>query len=389
MKRVMTIYGTRPEAIKLAPLIQAMREAKTLVPVVTLTGQHQEMTGQVNDLFGIRSDYDLGSLRLGTSLAANIATVLRALSALLDEDLPDAIVVQGDTWSALTGAMAGFYSQIPVFHVEAGLRTGLLREPFPEEGQRRLITSISSLHLAPTPGAKQNLLGEGVDPNNVVVTGNTVIDALQMAARRATTFADKRIEVMLSSGRPMLLVTMHRRDSWGVPMRAALTALRDVLIRHPEVWILLPVHRNPLVADVVDEVLGDHSGVLLTDPLDYGEFCRAMQGAAIVITDSGGVQEEAPSLGKPVLVLRDTTERPEGVATGTVKLIGTQRGGVRDAITHLIEAPEARRAMSTPVNPYGDGRAAVRCVAAIEAFFAVGRRPADFEPREWAAGRSL
>ena len=362
MKRIMTIYGTRPEAIKMAPLVKALEAADKLEPVVAVTGQHREMLDEVNALFGITPAHDLDLMRRGASLTEITTSALTATSQLIERVAPDAVVVQGDTTSAFTGALASFYNQVPVVHLEAGLRTGNIYSPFPEEVNRRLTAPLSALHLAPTPTSRANLEREGIDPTTITVTGNTVIDALLTSTSVHPAFRDPRVPQLLSAGGPILLVTTHRRESWGAPMEGTMAAVREVAERHPEVQVLLPMHRNPTVRNVVEHVLGRQGNVLLTD--------------------SGGVQEEAPSLGKPVLVLRDTTERPEAVHAGTVRLVGTGRLAVRDAILELFEDGEAWARMSHAVNPYGDGHAAPRCVAAIEELFGLGRRLPDFIPAE-------
>lgn len=380
VKRIMTIYGTRPEAIKMAPLVKALEASGTLEPIVAVTGQHREMLDQVNSLFSITPAHDLDLMRPGASLTEITTTTLTATSQLIEEVRPDAVVVQGDTSSAFTGALAALYHQVPVVHLEAGLRTGNIYSPFPEEVNRRLTAPITTLHLAPTSTSRANLEREGIDPATITVTGNTVIDALLTSTTVAPTFEDPRVPELLASGAPILLVTTHRRESWGAPMAATMAAVREVAERHPEVRILLPMHRNPLVRDVVEGALGGLDNVLLTAPLSYHEFAHAMKAAKVVLTDSGGVQEEAPSLGKPVLVMRDTTERPEAVEAGTVRLVGTDRVAVRDATLELLEDEAAWTRMSTAVNPYGDGRAAARSVAAIEELFGLGHRLPEFTP---------
>ena len=382
MKRIMTIYGTRPEAIKMAPLVKALEAADKLEPVVAVTGQHREMLDEVNALFGITPAHDLDLMRRGASLTEITTSALTATSQLIERVAPDAVVVQGDTTSAFTGALASFYNQVPVVHLEAGLRTGNIYSPFPEEVNRRLTAPLSALHLAPTPTSRANLEREGIDPTTITVTGNTVIDALLTSTSVHPAFRDPRVPQLLSAGGPILLVTTHRRESWGAPMEGTMAAVREVAERHPEVQVLLPMHRNPTVRNVVEHVLGRQGNVLLTDPLSYHEFAHALKPTKVVLTDSGGVQEEAPSLGKPVLVLRDTTERPEAVHAGTVRLVGTGRLAVRDAILELFEDGEAWARMSHAVNPYGDGHAAPRCVAAIEELFGLGRRLPDFIPAE-------
>ncbi len=378
MPRIMTIYGTRPEAIKMAPLIGALREHPALQPIVAVTGQHREMLDQVNQLFGIVPDHDLDLMSHGATLPQLSARALLATSELLEETAPDVVVVQGDTSSAFVAALAAFYQRIPVVHLEAGLRTGDIYSPFPEEVNRRLTAPIAALHLAPTSTSRRNLEREGIDPASIAVTGNTVIDALRTTVDKPVSFTDPRVAELIGSGVPLLLVTSHRRESWGDKMGEAMAALRDVAERHRELEILLPMHRNAIVRDVVEPAFDGVGNITLTEPLSYHEFAHALRACRLVVTDSGGVQEEAPSLGKPVLVMRDTTERPEAVDAGTVKLVGTDRAVVRDETLALLEDPAAYAAMANATNPYGDGYAAARGVAAIAHLLGLGERLPEF-----------
>jgi UDP-N-acetylglucosamine 2-epimerase (non-hydrolysing) len=389
MTRVMTIYGTRPEAIKMAPLVTALRAHPRLEPVVAVTGQHREMLDQVHASFGIRPDHDLDLMAPGSGLAEMGAAVLRATTALLDRARPDLVVVQGDTSSAFFAALSAFYARVPVVHLEAGLRTGDLASPFPEEANRRLTAPLAALHLAPTETSRRHLVAERIDPATIVVTGNTVIDALLDTRTRPVRFADPAVAAALTSGRSILLVTSHRRESWGAPMRAAMAAVRAVAERRPELLVVLPMHRNPVVREVVEPALGGLDNVVLTEPLSYPEFAHLLGACRLVLTDSGGVQEEAPSLGRPVLVMRDTTERPEAVSAGTVRLVGTHTDPIVHAVLRLLDDPAAYASMAAAVNPYGDGAAAGRCVAAIAALVGAGSRLPDFAPTRpesgWAA----
>ena len=378
LHRVMTIYGTRPEAIKMAPLIAAVHEHPAMEAVVAVTGQHREMLDQVNELFGIVPDHDLDLMTHGATLAAVTSRTLTATTDLLERTTPDLVVVQGDTSSAFTAALAAFYQRIPVVHLEAGLRTGDIYAPFPEEVNRRLTAPIAALHLAPTATSRQNLVSEGIDPVHIAVTGNTVIDALRTTIGRPVEFGDQRVAEIVASGQPILLVTSHRRESWGPRMAEAMGAVRNIADRHPEVRVLLPLHRNALVRDVIEPALAGLDNVLLTEPLSYHEFAHVLRASHVVLTDSGGVQEEAPSLGKPVLVMRDTTERPEAVEAGTVKLVGTSREAILGETLRLIEDSTAYAQMANAINPYGDGHAAPRCVAAIAQLLGVGERLPDF-----------
>ncbi|MEO7234008.1 MAG: UDP-N-acetylglucosamine 2-epimerase (non-hydrolyzing) [Lapillicoccus sp.] len=380
MFRVMTIYGTRPEAIKVAPLIGALRDHSRLEPVVAVTGQHREMLDQVHTSFGIEPDHDLDLMAPGSSLAEIGAAVLSATTGLLQADRPDVVVVQGDTSSAFFAALSAFYQQVPVVHLEAGLRTGDIHAPFPEEVNRRLTAPIAALHLAPTTTSRDHLLAENIDPASIVVTGNTVIDALHATQARPVAFGDEALARAVSSGRRILLVTSHRRESWGERMTASMEAVRVVASDFPDLLVVLPMHRNPLVRDVIEPALHGLDNVVLTEPASYPEFAHLLGASHLVLTDSGGVQEEAPSLGKPVLVMRDTTERPEAVAAGTVRLVGTQTAAIVEETTRLLTDPAAYAAMAAAVNPYGDGAAAPRCVAAIAQLLGVGTRLPDFAP---------
>jgi UDP-N-acetylglucosamine 2-epimerase (non-hydrolysing) len=379
-RRVMVIYGTRPEAIKVAPLIKALEDSPHFEPIVAVTGQHREMLDQVNDLFDIKPQYDLALMVPGATLTELSVRALSATSTLIQQTTPDAVVVQGDTTTAFASALAAFYQQVPVIHLEAGLRTGNMSSPFPEEANRRLTAPLAALHLAPTSKSRQNLLSEGIPDALIATTGNTVIDALHDTVAKPVTFKDPALQQLVESGDRFVLVTAHRRESWGQPMRDAMTGLRRLAERFPNLHLVLPMHLNPIVRDVISDVLGDVPGVVITEPLSYHEFCHTMRSAYIVLTDSGGVQEEAPSLGKPVLVMRDTTERPEAVDAGTVRLVGTAEVDVLEAMTLLLEDESAYASMANAVNPYGDGHAAARSVAAIGDLFGCGKRLPDFKP---------
>jgi UDP-N-acetylglucosamine 2-epimerase (non-hydrolysing) len=378
VKKVMVVYGTRPEAIKMAPLVTALREHEELQPVVAVTGQHREMLDQVNELFGIRPDHDLDLMTHGAGLREITTRTLAATSELLQQTAPDAVVVQGDTTSAFTAALAAFYEQIPVVHLEAGLRTGNIYSPFPEEVNRRLTAPLAALHLAPTRTSRANLEREGVDRAAITVTGNTVIDALMTTTSIEPKFADKVVEEVVRSGHDLLLVTSHRRESWGDRMTGAMDGVRSIASAHPDLLVLLPMHRNRVVRDVIEPALRGLDNVVLTEPLSYHEFAHALKASKVVLTDSGGVQEEAPSLGKPVLVMRDTTERPEAVTAGTVRLVGTDRDTIVREVERLLTDDGAYAAMATAVNPYGDGRAASRSVAAVAHLFGLGDRAPEF-----------
>lgn len=366
--RIMTVYGTRPEAIKVAPVIKALEASSTFESVTVVTGQHREMLDQVNELFGIVPDHDLDIMSHGQTLAQIFARVIEGLDPILEKVEPAAVIVQGDTSTSTAAALAAFYRHIPVVHVEAGLRSGNISSPFPEEANRRITTQIAALHLAPTETSRANLLAEGIGDSTIVVTGNTVIDALLTTVGMKVPFTDPRLEDLAASGRRVLLVTTHRRENWGGAMENVGRALARIARTFPEVEIVLPAHRNPIVREAVLPQLEGLQNVTITEPLAYGEFTRMLSLATVVLTDSGGIQEEAPSLGKPVLVMRENTERPEAVQAGTVRLVGTDELSLVRNVTELLTDATTYGAMSTATNPYGDGMAAARVVGSLEPF---------------------
>ncbi|MGM0929163.1 MAG: non-hydrolyzing UDP-N-acetylglucosamine 2-epimerase [Actinomycetota bacterium] len=378
MHTVMPIYGTRPEAIKMAPIVKALQEDDRFLCVVTVTGQHREMLDQVNNLFGITPDHDLDIIQPGQSLNGILSRTVHGLDALFAKSAPDAVLVQGDTTTSTAAAIAAFNRGIPVIHVEAGLRSGNLLSPFPEEANRKITSQIASLHLAPTPVSKTNLLVENVSAGDIVITGNTVIDALFETVARRVAFTDPHLERLATEGRDILLVTTHRRENQGDAMRGVGRALARVAAIYPDMVLVLPVHKNPLVRDAVLPALQGVGNILVTEPLDYPEFTRLLSLAHVVLTDSGGVQEEAPSLGKPVLVMRENTERPEAVDAGAVLLIGTDEDRIVAEVSRLLEDADHYDSMAEAVNPYGDGMAAERSVAAVAELLGVGRRLPDF-----------
>ncbi|MFB8235455.1 non-hydrolyzing UDP-N-acetylglucosamine 2-epimerase [Kitasatospora purpeofusca] len=364
--RVGIVYGTRPEAIKIAPLALALAAADGFRPVLVSTGQHLEMVEEINEAFGLRPRYRLKVLRPGRPLGPMAADLVDALQEPLRREELDLVVVQGDTTTAFAAALAATYARIPVVHLEAGLRTGDPQEPFPEEINRRMIAQVAALHLAPTREAAANLLGEGIKPADVVVTGNTVIDALHTILRSPVDFHDPRLSELVAHNGPVVLLTMHRRESWGRPMEEVARAVAELCAARPDLRFVVPLHPNPQVREVFERALGGHPRVLLCGPLPYTDFVGLLHRATLVLTDSGGVQEEAPSLGSPVLVLRDRTERVEGVAAGCAKLIGTDRRRIVAEVLGLLADRAAYEAMRKPgLLCYGDGRAAERSVAAI------------------------
>ena len=377
--QVMLVYGTRPEAIKLAPLVAAMRDDERFNPVVIVTGQHREMLDQVHEFFGIVPDDDLDIHAPGQTLTQITNRSLRGVGRAIEAHRPDAVVVQGDTTSA--AALAAFYHEVPVLHVEAGLRTGDISSPFPEEANRRLISQVTTLHLCPTATSRDNLLGERTDPQRVRVTGNTVIDALLVAVDRRVPPPDENLAAALEDGsRRVVLVTAHRRESWGEPMRAIGRAVARLAEQHPEVLFVLPVHRNPKVREALLPQIEGHGNVIWCDPLEYGAFCALIDRSDVVLTDSGGVQEEAPALSKPVLVMRDNTERPEAVAFGVAELVGTDEDRIVERVSALLTDEAAYTAMAQAANPYGDGHACKRILAATAALFGRGVPLPEFEP---------
>ncbi|SDJ54440.1 non-hydrolyzing UDP-N-acetylglucosamine 2-epimerase [Arthrobacter cupressi] len=378
MPVVMPIFGTRPEAIKMAPIILALRDSAEFDCVVTVTGQHREMLDQVNELFGIVPDHDLNILQRGQSLSEIMTRTVDGLNKIFQNGKPDAVIVQGDTTTSTAAAIAAFYHDIPVIHAEAGLRSGNLFSPFPEEGNRKITSQIASLHLAPTNTSKENLLAEGISREDIVVTGNTVIDALLSTVGKEVPFSDPALEELVDSGRRVLLVTTHRRENQGNAMLSIGRALARIAEDEAELTIVLPAHKNPVVREALLPSIKDIANVIVTEPLAYGEFTRMLSLAHFVLTDSGGVQEEAPSLGKPVLVMRENTERPEAVSAGTVRLIGTAEDRIVREVQTLLRNRSVFDGMANAVNPYGDGRAAARTIAAIEALFGLGQRMDDF-----------
>ena len=378
--KVMTVFGTRPEAIKMAPIVlELQKHPDKITPVVAVTAQHREMLDQVLNLFNITPDHDLDIMAQGQTLFDITTKAMKGLDQILTDEKPDIVLVHGDTTTTFAGALAAYYHQIPVGHVEAGLRTHNKYSPFPEEMNRRLTGCISDLNFAPTETSEANLLAESVPAESIFVTGNTVIDALHHTVRDDFAFEDEMLRNIDFTNKRVILVTTHRRENLGEPMRHVYKALRQLTEEFDDVEVVFPVHKNPKVREVVREELGGLSKVHLIDPLDYEPFANLMSRAHLILTDSGGVQEEAPALGKPVLVLRDTTERPEAVAAGTVKLIGTDRERVYQEAKMLLTDKEEYGRMAESVNPYGDGKASERIIQAILYHYGLaGERPTVF-----------
>lgn len=380
MLKIMTVYGTRPEAIKVAPIIKALEESDNFESIPVVTGQHREMLDSVNKLFGIEPVRDLNIMSAKQGLNGIVAKVIKGLDAVYAEFEPDAVIVQGDTSTVMGAAIAAFNRQIPVVHVEAGLRSGDINSPFPEEANRKLTSQISKLHLAPTSTSKANLLREALPEKEIVVTGNSVIDALLEVVEKPVEFTDQTVAELVAQkdDAPIVLVTTHRRENLGESMQNIGRAVATLAVKYPGYRFLLPAHKNPLVRENVLPHLEGLKNVFVTEPLAYAEFAHVIAASRIVLTDSGGVQEEAPSLGKPVLVMRENTERPEAVEAGTVRLVGTDYDRIVEEVSALIDDEKHFASMANAVNPYGDGKAAARAVAAIEELFGLGKALPDF-----------
>ncbi len=379
MKRtVLVVMGTRPDAIKLAPVVRALRAlSQEFRCVVVATAQHREMLDQVLAVFGITPDHDLDIMTEGQSLADITVRTLTGLERILPGAAPDMVVVQGDAAPSFVGALAAFYRKIPVAHVEAGLRTADKYQPFPEEMYRRMTSVLADLHFPPTAAARANLEREGVPAGRITVTGNTVIDALLDVARRDDPPADPRLKALLAREGRRVLLTSHRRENWGEPQRRIFLAIRDLLDRFPDLELIFPVHPNPVVTQPAQEILGAHPRAHLFRPFDYASNVCCMKAATLILTDSGGIQEEAPALGRPVLVLRETTERPEGVQAGTARLVGTDRARIVETASQLLTDADAYGRMSRARNPYGDGRASERIVSVLRHHFGFTPNPPD------------
>ena len=364
MKNILCVIGTRPEAIKMAPVILALKKESWANTRILATAQHRHMLDQVNDFFAIDPDIDLNIMRPNQALTTLTARLLLELDDVLEAERPDVVLVQGDTTTVMTVALACFYHRIPIGHVEAGLRTWDMQNPFPEEVNRVIAGKLARWHFAPTERSRHNLLKEGVLDSEIIVTGNTVIDALLMTAAK-----DLELAVPLEPNKRLVLVTSHRRENFGEPLRNICRALRTLAESNPAVQFLYPVHPNPNVKDVAHEFLAELPNFTLCEPLDYAPFIAAMKRAHLILTDSGGVQEEAPALGKPVLVLRDETERPEAVVEGVVKLVGANYERIIEETQRLLDDDGAYRAMARGVSPYGDGLASGRIVSTLAAHF--------------------
>ncbi|MCL8493832.1 UDP-N-acetylglucosamine 2-epimerase (non-hydrolyzing) [Corynebacterium sp. B5-R-101] len=377
--KIMTVYGTRPEAIKVAPVIKALEKDERFESVAVSTGQHKEMLEQVNTMFGIEPKLDLHLMKPGQGLNEIVSRALMGLDEIIDAEQPDVIISQGDTSTAMAAALAGFHRGVKIVHLEAGLRTGDIHSPFPEEANRKLIGQVAELHLAPTAGSMENLRRENVRSKDIAVTGNTVIDALLEAASWDTEFEDPALQEAAESGKRLVVVTTHRRENLEA-MKEIGGAVKDLAENYSDINFVLPLHLNPKVREAVLPEVESLPNVVITNPLPYDQFTKLLDRATIILTDSGGVQEEAPALGKPVLVMRQNTERPEAVVAGTVKLVGTNRSLIVAEAKLLLDDDAAYHSMANAVNPYGDGKAAERAVAAIAELLGVGERLPDFDP---------
>lgn len=376
--KVMTIFGTRPEAIKMAPLVLELeRQPERFESIVTVTAQHRQMLDQVLDIFQIKPDYDLDVMKDRQTLADITANVLIGLESVMKDAKPDIVLVHGDTTTTFAAGISAFYNQIKVGHVEAGLRTWNKYSPFPEEMNRQVTDVLADMYFAPTIESEANLLQENHPADKIFITGNTAIDALQETVKEEY---QHEVLTKIASGNRLVLMTMHRRENQGVPMERVFHAIRQVVDKHEDVEVVYPVHLNPIVQEAADRILGNHPRIHLIAPLDVIDFHNLASRSYMIMSDSGGVQEEAPSLGVPVLVLRDTTERPEGVAAGTLRLVGTETDAVLEAMTELLEDPSAHQKMAEASNPYGDGLASKRILDAIAYEFGLStEKPASFQ----------
>lgn len=363
MKKVMLVFGTRPEAIKMCPLVNELKKRKNIETIVCVTGQHRQMLDQVLEAFSVVPDYDLSIMKDKQTLFDVTVNILERIKTVLEEVKPDVVLVHGDTSTTFVTALACFYLQIPVGHVEAGLRTYNIYSPYPEEFNRQAVSIISQYNFAPTELSKQNLLKEGKAPDSIYVTGNTAIDALKTTVRADYTHP----ELDWAKDSRLIMITAHRRENLGEPMRHMFKAIRRVMDEHPDVKAIYPIHMNPVVREIAQEYLGDDDRIHIIEPLDVLDFHNFLSRSYLILTDSGGIQEEAPSLGKPVLVMRDTTERPEGIAAGTLKLVGTEEETIYKEFSRLLSDKTEYDAMSKASNPYGDGHACERIADILEA----------------------
>lgn len=387
MRSIAIVLGTRPEAIKLALPIRALQEDPRFDPVIVSTGQHRQMLDDTLKAFGLEPDIDLAVMAPKQTLPQTTYRSLHGLEEQLKKIRPEVLLVHGDTATTLAGALAGFHHQIPVVHVEAGLRSGFLHSPFPEEGNRRLVAQISALHLAPTQGNRMNLIQEGIADSSIVVTGNTVIDALQWASGQEESFGDPALDDLHTDPRRIILASAHRRDAW--PHLPEIAQAFADIANEPGVRVIVPLHRNPSVREAMLPRIGAHPNITVVDPLPYLNFCRLTSRADILLSDSSGAQEEGPALGKPTLVISEVTERCEAVAAGTARLVGTHRAGIVEETLRLLRDEDVYRRMATAANPYGDGHATRRTVDALAHYLGYGPPAVPFVPEVPIAGLSV
>ncbi len=363
--KVLTVFGTRPEAIKMSPVIKKLNENEQIEHKSCVTGQHREMLDQVMNIFDITPDYDLNIFKGGQTLADITTKSLQGIEGVIKDFKPDLLLIQGDTTTVFAGALAGFYNGIKVGHIEAGLRSGDLYSPFPEEANRKLTGIVTNFHFAPTETSRENLLSEGYDDSDIYITGNTAIDALLTVTEDDYTFENELLENLDYENKKIVLLTSHRRENLGEPMENIFKAIKSIVEKNEDVEVVFPIHLNPRVREIAHEFLGDSDRIHIIEPLDYLPFAHLQKRAYLIVTDSGGIQEEAPTLGKPVLVVRKETERPEGIIAGTAKLIGLEEKNIFNEIDHVLNDRDEYKRMANAVNPYGDGTAAEKIVSVI------------------------
>ncbi|SDJ89261.1 non-hydrolyzing UDP-N-acetylglucosamine 2-epimerase [Natronincola ferrireducens] len=367
--KVMTIFGTRPEAIKMAPLVKKLQETEDIESILCVTAQHREMLDMVLDLFELKPQHDLNIMQHGQTISDITTKVLKGLETVLQKEKPDIVLVHGDTTTTFIGALAAFYQQIPVGHVEAGLRSGNIYSPYPEEMNRKLTGNLATLHFAPTEGNYHNLIREGIEDKVIFITGNTVIDALLQVVKEDYFFENPLLNKIDYNSKRVIVMTCHRRENWGEPMENIFKAVVEIKRKHKDVEIVFPVHLNPNIQKLSRDIMGEEEGIHLIEPLDYEPFANLLNKAHLILTDSGGIQEEAPALGKPIVVLRTETERPEAVEAGTVKVVGVEKSKIIHEVDKLLEDQAYYLQMKNALNPYGDGRACERIIHALKFYF--------------------
>lgn len=378
--KVMTIFGTRPEAIKMCPLVKKLEEYKEIESIVCLTAQHREMLDMVVKLFDVKPDYDLNVMQHGQTISDITIKVLKGLEEVLSKEKPDIVLVHGDTSTTFVGALAAFYQKIKVGHVEAGLRSGNIYSPYPEEMNRKLTSNLANINFAPTEGNYNNLIKAGVDKKDIFITGNTVIDALLSVVKEDYVFENDLLNNIDYKNKKVVVMTCHRRENWGKPMEDIFTGVKELCEENKEIEVVFPVHLNPKIKELANNILGGKDNIHLIEPLDYEPFANLLNKAYLILTDSGGIQEEAPSLGKPILVMRTETERPEAAEAGTVKVIGVTKENIKKEANLLLNNDNEYKKMANAVNPYGDGTAAQRTVEALLHYFGHrNERPEDYK----------